>query len=118
MDKHGICHVEWASTDLKRTQKFYGGLFGWKFEPWGDEYVLFQAPGNIGGGFMKAKEVKPGQSPTVYILVDEIEPYLKKVKDLGGKVAVPKKEIPTYGWFAHLTDPDGNIVGLFQSKNE
>ncbi len=59
-------------------------------------------------------EVHPGESPAVYVDVDEIEPYLQKVKVLGGGVAVPKTEIPTLGWYAHLTDPDGNIIGLFQ----
>jgi hypothetical protein len=63
---------------------------------------------------MKAKEVKPGESPVVYIEVEEITPYLDKAKKLGGEVAVTKTEIPTLGWFAHLSDPDGNIVGLFQ----
>ena len=115
MGKHGVCHIEWASTDLKRTQAFYGGLFGWKFEPWGEEYVMFKAPDGIGGGFAKAKEVQSGQSPAVYVQVDEIEPYLKKIKDRGGKLTVPKTLIdPNMGWFAHLTDPDGNLVGLFQ----
>jgi predicted enzyme related to lactoylglutathione lyase len=39
MGKHAICHVEWASTNLRRTQKFYGGLFGWMFKPWGEKRV-------------------------------------------------------------------------------
>lgn len=117
MAKHEICHIEWSSTNLKRTQTFFGGLFGWKFEPWGEEYVLFKSP-NLGGGFMKADKVRPGQSPTVYVEVQEIEPYLKKAKEHGGGVAVPKTEIPTMGWFAHLTDPDGNIVGIFQGNDQ
>ncbi|MCI2430867.1 VOC family protein [Candidatus Acetothermia bacterium] len=119
MAKHGICHIEWASTDLKRTQAFYGGLFGWTFEAWGDSYVLFKCPDGFGGGFAKQKEVRAGRSPLVYVQVDEIEPYLKKAKELGGGVADPKTQIdPSVGWYAHLTDPDGNIVGLFQSARK
>jgi predicted enzyme related to lactoylglutathione lyase len=112
--KHSICHVEWGSTNLERTQVFYGGLFDWKFMPFGDEYMVFQAPEHTGGGFAKMKEVKAGGSPLVYVQVDEIEPYLEKAKALGGHVEAPKSEIPTIGWFAHLKDPDGNIVGLVQ----
>jgi predicted enzyme related to lactoylglutathione lyase len=119
MAKHGICHIEWASTDLKRTQVFYGGLFGWTFEAWGDSYVLFKCPDGFGGGFAKQKEVRAGRSPLVYVQVDEIEPYLKKAKELGGGVADPKTQIdPSVGWYTHLTDPDGNIVGLFQSARK
>jgi hypothetical protein len=118
MAKHSICHIEWQATDLNRAKAFYGGLFNnWKFEPWGESYLLFQVPDGIGGGIMKTQKVSPGQSPTVYIQVDEIEPYLQRAKKLGGKVTVPKTQIdPSVGWSAHLADPDGNTVGLFQSS--
>lgn len=116
LPKHTICHIEWSSTDLNRSKAFLGGLFGWKFESWGDEYLLFQPPSGVNGGIMKVKKVQPGQSPVVYIEVEEIEPYIKKAKELGGKVAVPKTEIPNVGWHVHLVDFDGNIVALFQGK--
>ncbi|MFQ6104290.1 MAG: VOC family protein [Candidatus Glassbacteria bacterium] len=118
MAKNEICHVEWSSTDLERTKDFLSGLFGWKFEPFGENYLLFSAPEGIGGGIMKVDEVKVGESPYIYTEVDEIEPYLEKAQKLGGKVAVTKTEIPNIGWFAHLNDPDGNVVGLFQELKE
>jgi predicted enzyme related to lactoylglutathione lyase len=118
MAKHAICHVEWSSSNLERSRTFYGGLFDWSFTPWGDEYMLFKAPEYAGGGIMKSSEIKPGASPTVYVEVEQIEPYLDQVKKLGGTIAVGKTEIPTVGWFAHLKDPDGNLVGLFQSANK
>jgi len=118
MAKHAICHVEWGSTDLEKTKNFLAGLFDWKFEPFGEEYLMFRTPEGPGGGLMKTKEVKPGESPSVYIEVDEIDPYLQRAKDLGGDVAVPKTEIPTMGWYAHLKDPDGNVVGLFQGGKQ
>jgi len=118
MEKHSICHIEWSSTNLEKTKEFLMGLFGWKFEPWGEDYLVFTPPEGTAGGIMKAKEVKPGASPVVYVEVDEIEPYLSKSKALDGGATVPKTEIPTLGWFAHLTDPDGNIVGLFQAKEK
>lgn len=115
MAKHTICHVEWSSTDLERTQAFLSGLFDWKFKAWGDKYLLFNTPeGGPDGGIAKVDEVKPGESPVIYIEVDEIEPYIEKAKRLGGEVAVPKTEIPTVGWYALLKDPDNNIIGLFQ----
>ena len=54
----------------------------------------------------------------VYVEVEEINLYLEKVLNLGGSVAIPKTEIPTLGWFAHVKDPDGNIVGLFQGMEQ
>ena len=119
MAKHSFCHIEWSSTDLERSKTFYAGLFDWKFESWGEGgYLIFTPPEGPGGGIMKADTVTPGASPVVYVEVNEIEPYLEKTKELGGEVAVPKTEIPTMGWFAHLTDPDGNLVGLYQIQKQ
>lgn len=114
MVKHAICHIEWSSTDLERTRAFLSGLFDWKFKPFGDDYLTFDTPGGLSGGIMKVDKVQAGESPYIYIEVDEIEPYLERAKELGGGVAVPKTEISAVGWFAHLTDPDGNIVGIFK----
>jgi predicted enzyme related to lactoylglutathione lyase len=114
MAKHSICHVEWSSTDLERTKAFLSGLFDWEFKPWGKEYLMFKPPEGVGGGIMKVDSVQPGRSPAVYIEVEEIEPYLEKAKELGGGVADPKTEVPGAGWYAHVTDHDGNIWGLFQ----
>ena len=115
MVKHSVCHFEWSSTDLERTKKFLNGLFGWEFKSWGDEYLLFDTPEGPGGGIMKVDNVTPGRSPFIYIEVNEIEPYLAKAQELGGGIDTPKTEIPSIGWHAHVTDPDGNIVGLFQN---
>ncbi|UCF07165.1 MAG: VOC family protein, partial [Thermoplasmata archaeon] len=109
-----LCHFEWSSTDLERTRTFLSALFGWKFTPWGDDYLLFKTPEGPNGGIMKVDAVEPGRSPYIYIEVDEIEPYVEKAEELGGGIDEPKKEIPKVGWFAHITDPDGNIIGLFQ----
>jgi hypothetical protein len=116
MAKHGICHIEWSVTDLKRAQAFYGGLFGWEFEAWGESenYVLFTTP-NISGGLVKCNKIQPGESPRIFVEVDEIESYLRQAQKLGGKVITAKTQIdPKIGWFALLTDPDGNTIGLFQ----
>lgn len=114
MTKHMICHIEWSSTNLEHTKNFLNGLFDWEIKPFGEDYLLFKPQTGVGGGIMKVDKVKPGESPLIYILVDEIEPYYEKAKKLGGAVVVKKTEIPTVGWYAHLTDPDGNIVGLLE----
>jgi hypothetical protein len=118
MPANTICHIEWASTDLEKTKAFLAGLFGWEFTAWGDEYMMFKAHGGVGGGINKVDKVEPGNTPYVYVEVDSIEPYIAKAKELGGAVTVPKTEIPTIGYMAHLTDPDGGIVGLFEERKQ
>ncbi len=117
MGKHDVCHIEFDSTNLERTKKFFGGLFGdWKFQSWGESYMLFDTPNGPGGGINKVDKVEGGSGALVHVQVDEIEPYLTKAGGLGGGVHTPKTEIPEAGWFAVLTDPDGNLLGLFQNK--
>jgi len=115
-----ICHVEWWVKDFDKAKEFYGGLFGWTFQDFGDNYVLFTTPeGGPGGGFMKGDvpgvEFSPGNSPTVYIWVEEIDDFILKAKSLGGNLGYPKTEIPGMGWSASINDPFGNGIGLFQS---
>jgi len=117
MKNHSICHIEWQSSNLSKTRSFLFSLFGWKFKPYGMEYLMFTPPDGVGGGIMKVKKVMAGASPVVYVLVNKIEPYLAKARKLGGKVAVPKTEIPKMGWFAYLKDRDGNLYGLFQNQS-
>jgi hypothetical protein len=80
--------------------------------------MLFSPPEGPGGGIEKVDTVHPGESPVIYIEVEEIQPYLEKAKTLGGAVKAPKTEISTIGWFALLADPDNNTVGLFQGREQ
>lgn len=119
MAKNIVCHVEWAVSSLDKAKAFYGGLFAWTFEGMGEEYLMFNTGSEeLGGGLMLSKEVKPGQSPIIYIHVDSIETKLPEAEKLGGKVCVPKTEIPNMGWFAVLADLDGNPVGIFESAKK
>jgi len=49
------------------------------------------------------------------VQVEDAEAYLKKAQSLGGKTIVPPVPIPsgTFAWFA---DPEGNVVGLFETR--
>jgi predicted enzyme related to lactoylglutathione lyase len=50
----------------------------------------------------------PSANHPIYVSVDDIDAYLKKCDSLGGKTLVPKVEIPNYGSFAWISDPDRN----------
>lgn len=117
MHKNTFCHVEIPSTDLDRTKTFYSTLFDWKFTPYGDGYMLFETPSQeMGGGFYKTETITAGQGPTVYVLIDEHEPYLQRVVELGGtREAI--HEVPGMGWSSTFKDPDGNTVGLWKSSH-
>jgi len=68
------------------------------------------APG-INGGLMKNTQVK---TTTNTIDVDSVDAAVDKVTSAGGKLVMPKTPIPTVGYFAYLTDTEGNLFGVMQ----
>jgi len=113
-----VCHVEFDSTDLERSQRFFEGLFGWKFRAFTDKMVVFGTDEGHVGGLEKVDAVRPGTTPSVWFRVPDIEAYVAKASGLGGSVLREKTELPHVGWSAQLADPDGNPVGLVQFSED
>jgi predicted enzyme related to lactoylglutathione lyase len=116
MGVHRVSHVEWSCTDLERTKAFLWGLFGWEFEPFGEDYLLFTAPEGPDVGIRRVAGVGTGDSPTVYVEVPSVATCGEQAEELGGEVVAPKAEIPGVGWFSRVKDPDGNVIGLFEPR--
>lgn len=110
-----IVHVELPCSDVARAKAFYGDIFGWTFEDVPDmDYTLFQPAGGPGGGLFVPEEFNPGGSLN-YLLVDSIDETTAKIEAAGGKVLVPKAEVPGMGWFAIFQDPEGNAMALWKA---
>ena len=102
---------------MAKAHKFYGQLFDWKIQVHGEmPYGLVNAEGegSIGGGI---GTTPPDGNPyvTIYVQVDDLQTYLDKVIELGGKQVIPPTPIPGIGSFAWFSDPDGNMIGLFKN---
>ena len=118
MSKRNIVHIEIPTKDGKTSGKFYADLFGWKIET--DEkmdYTMWEPVEGPGGGFNPVTEEYPVGAIIIYVASEDIETDLKKAEALGGKIATPKTEIPTIGWFGVFTDPTGNRIALYTSMN-
>jgi predicted enzyme related to lactoylglutathione lyase len=122
---HTIVHFEIPADDVEKLRKFYSELFGWKIEKmpgpveyWGiatvpvNEKGMPQRPG-VNGGMMKRQN--PEHKPVNYIAVESVDEYVKKIEALGGRVIVPKMEVPGIGWWALALDPEGNQFAIMQS---
>jgi predicted enzyme related to lactoylglutathione lyase len=126
---HTIVHFEIPATDVGKLKTFYEGLFGWKIfkvpmggaEYWlihtvpTDEKGMTLRPGVNGGLFQKQPQ-REGIKQVNYITIESIDESLMKVKKLGGKILVPKQQVPTVGWVAVAVDPEGNQFGLLQPE--
>ena len=125
MVDHTIVHFEIPADNVEKLRKFYTKLFGWKIEKmpgpmeyWNIETVPVDERGmpvrpGVNGGMMRREN--PEQKPINYIAVESVDEYSKKIEALGGKVIVPKQEIPEIGWWALALDPEGNPFGVFEN---
>jgi uncharacterized protein len=113
-----LVHFEFMVSDVEKSKAFYGKVFDWEFKTdQSMDYVMINTGKEPGGGMMKKPDEAPQFALTQYFLVDDIEETLKKVEAAGGKMAVPKMEIPGIGWWAMFFDPDSIPVMIYQSKS-
>jgi predicted enzyme related to lactoylglutathione lyase len=123
-----VVHFEIPADDLDRAKNFYGSVFGWKLETMsmpGGEYTIVMTtpvdeqtqlpsePGAINGGMMQRDERTP--SPVLTIDVEGIDDALKEIEAVGGTTVTPRTEIPGMGAFAYFKDPEGNVLGLWET---
>lgn len=80
-------------------------------------YATFTAEGGPGGGFNPVSQDAPAGTVLVYIQSADIEADLARAAKLGGKILVPKMEIPGKGWFGVFADPTGNKLALYTSSH-
>ena len=128
MDK--VVHFEIPVTNLDQARAFYGSIFGWKLDDWkmpdGSVHIGVHTtpidektrapkePGAINGMIqMRSALIK---SPTIALNVDSIDDRVAKVVKAGGKLVQPKVNIMDMGFYAYVSDPDGNIIGLWEDK--
>ena len=116
--KHGdLCHVEIPTSSVENARRFYGGLFGWTFAelPGKPPYTIFRtSKGGVGGGLWNPPPGAP-RHVTNYVLVRSLDEAVEKVTELGGRVCTDRMEVPGWGSFRIVTDPDQNSFGLWEA---
>ena len=120
-----VIHFEIQADDIARAKNFYEKVFDWKIEKmmeadgeegmdyWGLTTGPDGVPGINGGMYQRGKE-NLLYTFDCTIQVDDIDETVKAIEKNGGKVRKAKMEIPEVGWFASVTDTEGNSLGLMQ----
>lgn len=109
-----IDYIEFLTTDMDVTRKFYSGVFGWEFTDYGPDYSSF-ADGRLNGGFVVAHEVPSTGYPLVVLYSTDLEGIEAKIKESGGKIKVEIFEFPGGRRF-HFTDPSGNELAVWSDR--
>ena len=120
-----IVHFDIPAMDVEKLKTFYSELFNWKIyrapgpiDYWMietvpvDEQGMTVRPGVNGGMY---KKDQPELKPVNYILVDDIDESIQKIKNLGGTITQPKQQVPGIAWIAQAIDPEGNPLAILQS---
>jgi uncharacterized protein len=123
-----VVHFEIPAEDLDRAKNFYGSVFGWELQtmPMNEgEYTSVKTtdvdeqtqlptePGAINGGmFLRDERLT---TPVITIDVDGIDDALKQIEAEGGSTVTPRTAIPGMGAFAYFKDPEGNVMGLWET---
>ena len=113
-----IVHFELPADNPDRAMGFYQKAFDWSFQKFEgpSDYWLIKTgaddePG-IGGGLLPRQH--DGHVPVTVIGVVNVDDAVKAIESAGGTIVVPKMPIPTIGYAAYFTDPEGNTMGVFQ----
>ncbi len=114
-----VTWFEIHTADRARAEKFYGELFGWRFDHSMPDYSMIDlgADAPHAGGIADTK----GESPAAaifHVQVPDVDASCAAVTAAGGSVIVPTQATPIGLQFAYVADPDGSMFGLFSPPTE
>ena len=120
--------VDIPATDPEAMSAFYEELFGWQVMempemgytivstgPSGDQGPT--EAGYIGGG-MLARQQAATSGSVIVIDVDSIDETLQRIDGMGGSTVVGRTPVGDMGFAAYFTDPEGNVVGLWETARQ
>lgn len=108
-----IDYVEFPSSDLVATKRFFEKAFGWTFEDFGDEYTAFSNQG-LDGGFYQSDltSTTAKGSALIVFFSDDLEGTQQKVTESGGTIIQEIFAFPGGRRF-HFNDPCGNEYAVW-----
>jgi predicted enzyme related to lactoylglutathione lyase len=121
-----IAYFEIPANNVDRAKHFYHTLLGWKIEPtrtamdpakvasmqYHDVITGEPQEGTLNMGGLYKRQMS--EQIVNHVMVEEIDKVLAKVEKLGGKIVVPKMDIPNVGLNAIIQDTEGNNIGIWK----
>ena len=111
-------YVEFAASDLKKTQAFFEQVFDWQFTYYGSEYIAFSKDSSgLEGGFYQADlSAKQTEGSALMVFYSEdLKASQSKIEAAGGEINVSIFEFPGGKRF-HFIEPSGNEFAVWSDK--
>ncbi|MFF9132796.1 VOC family protein [Streptomyces sp. NPDC014806] len=106
-----------GTSDLEGATRFYGALFGWRFQSAGPEaggYGFFQLDGRTVAGAVQVAAEQGPPAWTVYFQSGDAEATAKAAEQAHGSVPFRPMDVMSEGTMAVLADPAGVRFGIWQ----
>jgi predicted enzyme related to lactoylglutathione lyase len=117
-----VVHWELMSKDPQKVSEFYEKVFDWKIKHMPEinyRVVDTGGQGGINGGIVQPQREGPWPgNMTLYVNVEDLAAYRKRVIDAGGKIHVEEQEVPGMGTLSLFTDPEGRMMGLWKAAKK
>jgi predicted enzyme related to lactoylglutathione lyase len=108
------------TSDPEAAERFYGELFGWRFDSVGTEdmpyWGIFRGD-TLNGGMMPLPG--GGQTPShwlVYFGSEDVDSDAEKIRSSGGTLMVEPMDVPPSGRILVAQDPQGAIFAQFAGR--
>jgi predicted enzyme related to lactoylglutathione lyase len=123
---NSVIHFEIPADDIGRAKQFYSDVFGWQIQAYPgmdyqgvttaevDEAMMPKERGAINGGMFDRASF-PLTNPVLTISVDDIDAALAQIEKAGGKTLMARQAVAEMGFTGYFTDPEGNVMGLWQN---
>jgi len=112
-EQNKINYIEFTSTDIEATKKFYGTVFGWTFKDWGPDYIDTSAEGaGVALGFARGTGGEHKSAPLVVLYSKDLEATEKAIEAAGGTIVEPTFVFPGGRRF-HFSDGAGNVLAVW-----
>lgn len=112
-----IGHIEIAGQDGEKLEEFYANLLGWQIDRrdiGGHQYGDVKLEG--ASHSLGIRHEPDGKAEIVlYVAVEDLDASVAKALDLGATLRIPRIDAGEI-YFALVQDPEGNPLGLTESK--
>ncbi len=116
-----LAHFSINANDVERAARFYGGVFGWKFQAWGPPgfYMIEmpQATMPMRASLQQRRDLVEGMplnGMECTFAVENARETAAAVEAHGGEIVMPLCTLPGIGHLFFFKDPEGNVAGAME----
>jgi predicted enzyme related to lactoylglutathione lyase len=112
-----VTWFELAAAHPEANMKFYRDAFGWQFLPSGKDNSWDIRTGDEDDPGINGTLIRRSDSPqplVTTITVPDIAQAIRRIDHAGGHMVMPKTAVPSIGWVAQFTDPEGNLFEVME----